>query len=145
VKSKTQDDVPTPKQKRFVEEYLIDFNGAQAAIRAGYSKKGADVQASQLLVIPKIAKAVEEGKKRLSIKSERDALWVVRQAERIYMRGTKILKSGHMRDAKAAVKSLEIIAKHLGMFVERVEHKHSGEMAQIVTYEFPDNGRKTSG
>ena len=30
----------TPKQARFVEEYLIDLNGKQAAVRAGYAAKG---------------------------------------------------------------------------------------------------------
>jgi phage terminase small subunit len=39
----------TPKQERFVEEYLIDGNGAQAAIRAGYSAKDARTQASRFL------------------------------------------------------------------------------------------------
>ena len=38
-----------PKQKRFVSEYLIDLNAKQAAIRAGYSPKTAEVQASRLL------------------------------------------------------------------------------------------------
>ena len=38
-----------PKQQRFVDEYLIDLNGKQAAIRAGYSEKTAEVQASRLL------------------------------------------------------------------------------------------------
>lgn len=37
------------KQKRFCEEYLIDLNGTQAAIRAGYSKKTANEQAARLL------------------------------------------------------------------------------------------------
>jgi phage terminase small subunit len=39
----------TPKQLRFVEEYLKDLNGTQAAIRAGYSARTAAVQASRLL------------------------------------------------------------------------------------------------
>lgn len=37
------------KQKKFVDEYLVDLNGAQAAIRAGYSKNAAKVQAARLL------------------------------------------------------------------------------------------------
>jgi phage terminase small subunit len=49
----------TPKQQRFVDEYLIDLNATQAAIRAGYSARTADVQASQILSIPKVAAAVE--------------------------------------------------------------------------------------
>ncbi len=40
----------TPKQARFVEEYLIDLNATQAAIRAGYSAKTANEQGAQLLV-----------------------------------------------------------------------------------------------
>lgn len=39
----------SPKQKRFCQEYVIDLNGAQAAIRAGYSKKTARTQANQIL------------------------------------------------------------------------------------------------
>ncbi len=44
----------TPKQEAFCREYLIDLNGTQAAIRAGYSLKGAHVQAAQLLSNPKV-------------------------------------------------------------------------------------------
>jgi len=40
----------SPKQLRFCREYVIDYNGTQAAIRAGYSKKTATEQASQLLI-----------------------------------------------------------------------------------------------
>ncbi len=39
----------TPKQARFVEEYLLDLNATQGAIRAGYSAKTAEVQGSRLL------------------------------------------------------------------------------------------------
>ena len=50
----------TDKQKRFCEEYLIDMNGTQAAIRAGYSKKTAHVQASQTLSISKVQEYLQE-------------------------------------------------------------------------------------
>ena len=39
----------TPRQARFVDEYLIDLNATQAAIRAGYSAKTAQPQSSRLL------------------------------------------------------------------------------------------------
>ena len=39
----------TAKQQRFCEEYMVDLNGTQAAIRAGYSKKTAMQQSYQLL------------------------------------------------------------------------------------------------
>lgn len=51
----------TPKQQRFVEEYLIDLNGKQAAIRTGYSPKTAEVQASRLLSKANVAAAVQRG------------------------------------------------------------------------------------
>jgi phage terminase small subunit len=44
----------TKKQDMFCREYLVDLNGAQAAIRAGYSKNGANSKASQLLAIVSI-------------------------------------------------------------------------------------------
>lgn len=48
----------TPKQERFIAEYLIDLNGTQAAIRAGYSAKSAGVQANENLKKPNIAAEV---------------------------------------------------------------------------------------
>ena len=48
----------TMKQARFVEEYLVDLNGKQAAIRAGYSVKAAEVQASRLLNFAKVRIAI---------------------------------------------------------------------------------------
>lgn len=49
----------SPKQERFVAEYLVDLNATQAAIRAGYSPKTAGVQAFDLLKKPEIAAAIE--------------------------------------------------------------------------------------
>lgn len=54
------------KRSRFVEEYLKDFNGSQAAIRAGYRKKSAKEIAARLLTIANIKKAVETGRERIS-------------------------------------------------------------------------------
>lgn len=48
------------KQQLFVEEYLVDLNATQAAIRAGYAKKNADVTGPRLLGNVGIAKAIQE-------------------------------------------------------------------------------------
>jgi len=56
----SDDDVLTPKQARFVEEYVIDLNGTHAAIRAGYSPKGAEQQGSALLSLPKVQDQVAD-------------------------------------------------------------------------------------
>lgn len=52
----------TPRQARFVEEYLLDLNGTQAAIRAGYSPTSAAESACEFLTDSKISAAVERGK-----------------------------------------------------------------------------------
>jgi len=49
----------TPKQERFVQEYLIDFNGTQAAIRAGYSKKTACSIGAENLRKPQIQEILQ--------------------------------------------------------------------------------------
>ena len=58
----------SPKQKRFCEEYLIDLNGTQSAIRAGYSKKTARKIASENLTKLDIQ---EEIQRLMNIRSER--------------------------------------------------------------------------
>lgn len=50
----------TDKRKAFVREYLIDNNGTQAAIRAGYAKKGARQQASVIMSKSNIAKCLSK-------------------------------------------------------------------------------------
>jgi phage terminase small subunit len=49
----------TPQQQRFVEEYMLDLNGTQAAIRAGYTQRNASVIATQLLSKPLVHDAVQ--------------------------------------------------------------------------------------
>lgn len=50
----------TPKQKAFVDEYLIDLNATQAAIRAGYSEKTARAVGAENLTKPNIQTAIQE-------------------------------------------------------------------------------------
>lgn len=56
----------TPKRERFVEEYLIDTNGAKAAIRAGYSPKTAKEQAMKLMKVPEVQQAIAKRLEALS-------------------------------------------------------------------------------
>jgi phage terminase small subunit len=50
----------TDKQKRFCREYVIDYNGKQAAVRAGYSEKTAQMQSSRLLSKDKVSNFIKE-------------------------------------------------------------------------------------
>jgi len=60
----------TPKQARFVEEYLLDGNGAQAALRAGYGPCGAKVAACRLLTRPNVKAAIDAGRHAYSERLE---------------------------------------------------------------------------
>ena len=65
----------SPKQKIFVQEYLIDLNATQAYIRAGYTGKGAEVSACKLLTNPKVSEAIQKAiaarEKRTEISQDR--------------------------------------------------------------------------
>ena len=51
----------TPKQALFCKEYLVDRNGTQAAIRAGYAEDSAGVEGSRLLTNAKVAERIQKG------------------------------------------------------------------------------------
>lgn len=67
----------TPKQQRFVEEYLIDLNATQAAIRAGYSAKTASSQGERLLRNVEVQKAVVDAKAARSEETQVNAAWLL--------------------------------------------------------------------
>ena len=60
----------TDRMKKFVDEYLVDFNATQAAIRAGYSPDTANEQGSQLLARPDIRELVAEGQKAIAERTQ---------------------------------------------------------------------------
>lgn len=72
-----------PKQKRFVEEYLIDLNATQAAIRAGYSKKTAHSQGQRLLKNVEISAMIEKAISERSERTQVTADEVIREYARL--------------------------------------------------------------
>jgi phage terminase small subunit len=56
----------TPKQSKFIDEFLVDFNGTQAAIRAGYSPKAARIQASKMLANVTLQEALAQRRQELA-------------------------------------------------------------------------------
>lgn len=71
------------KQRRFVEEYLVDANATQAAIRAGYSEASAYSQAHDLLKKPDVQAAIQAGRARLSERTGITAERVLAEIARI--------------------------------------------------------------
>ncbi len=124
----------TPKQQRFVEEYLIDLNATQAAVRAGYSQRTANEQGYENLTKPHIAAAISEAQQRRSERTEITQDWVL---ERLVAVAERTMQAEPVRDtqgnqtgdytfqAAGANRALELIGKHLGMFEEHLHvHRH---------------------
>ncbi|SOB54759.1 terminase small subunit [Pseudomonas lundensis] len=73
----------TAKQQRFIAEYLIDLNAAQAAIRAGYAVKGAKDQAYQLMQRPEVVAAIKEAIEARNQRVQVDADYVLNRLTEI--------------------------------------------------------------
>lgn len=108
----------TPKQARFVEEFLVDCNATQAAIRAGYSKKTASVTGCENLTKPNIAESIAE---RQAVLAEQVG---ITQAEVIAGLQGEATDRSKTASHGARVSAWAHLGKHLGMFVEKHEHKH---------------------
>ena len=124
------------KQKRFCEEYLIDLNATQAAIRAGYSEKTAYTIGQKLTKKSEVKAYIEE--KIETLKNERTAdtqeimeylTSVMRgesESEEIVLKGVgkgsqKIEKVHKKPSEKDKLKAAELLGKRFGMFKEKVE------------------------
>lgn len=73
----------TPKQARFVQEYLIDLNATQAALRAGYSPKTAEQIAYKLVQKSSVQQAIQELQSKLAKEAQIDAVQVLKQLQDI--------------------------------------------------------------
>lgn len=130
----------TNKQKAFVDEYIIDLNATQAAIRAGYSEKTANVIAAQILaklsIQEEIAKAIAERSKRTQVNAD----WVLKNLQEIFhrcMQNIPVIEKGvntgvYKFEPAAATRAVELIGKHLGMFVDKVDH--SGGLDVVIKH-----------
>lgn len=118
----------TPKQARFVAEYLVDLNATQAAIRAGYSMKTADSIGLQLLRKTQVASAIQRGQEERAQRVEVTQDMVVRELARVafsdarrLFREDGSLKAPHELDddTAAALASIEILEEYAGSGKER--------------------------
>lgn len=143
-----------PKQARFVEEYLLDLNAKQAAIRSGYAVGSAEVTGSKLLSNAKVRARVDEAMAARSVRTGVNQDRIVRELARIAFANAPdvinaedaTVKSDAAADDTAVIasvrvkiipgkngdgiereiklhdktKAIELLGKHLGMFVDRV-------------------------
>lgn len=75
----------TPKQAAFVREYMVDYNGRQSAIRAGYSENSAQEQSSELLSLPKVRSAIGRRMAALADAAAVDATMVISELYQLAM------------------------------------------------------------
>ena len=113
------------KQKQFCEEYIIDLNGTQAAIRAGYSEKTANRIASELLTKLDIQEYICKLKNKRSerVKYSQDELMRdILEVKNRCMQASPVLdKEGNETgvwkfDSNGANKALDMLAKHVGFY-----------------------------
>ncbi len=115
----------TKKQDLFCQEYLVDLNATQAAIRAGYSARTAHVIGQENLTKPAIAAAVQAYMNARSKRIERKADDVLTDLQRVKTDAMKqvIDKDGNslMANHSGALKALELEGRHLKMFTDKME------------------------
>lgn len=120
----------TPKKELFAKEYLVDLNGTQAAIRAGYSEKTANEQASRLLADVSVQKLIQYGVKERAAKVDISAEYVLQtikntiercaQAEPVLDR--EGVPTGEYKfDSTAVLKGSELLGKYLKLFTDKTE------------------------
>lgn len=129
----------TPKQKRFVQEYLIDLNATQAAIRAGYAKNTAKEQGYECLTKPHVKQAIKTAQRgrlqRTQITQDKVLSDLVRLKDIGF--GDEPMPEG--ANLQAADRALEKLGKHVGLFEQVSQQK-----AQTVTLSM-DFGGKSGG
>jgi phage terminase small subunit len=124
----------TLRQRRFVEEYCVDFNATQAAIRSGYSKRTARFIGAENLTKLNIQEAVAERTRALAERTEVSRDWIIRQAREI------VEAARGAGSWAAATSSLTLLAKMQGYVLEkrdvrmtrRFEDLSDEELAELV-------------
>lgn len=117
------------RRRRFAEEYLIDLNATQAAIRAGYSPRSAAQQASELLKNPNIRAYIDARMAELSRRTGVNQERVIRELARIaFVDPTRVvnvddasIREDATEDDRAAIQSVKVkqIETEQGLITER--------------------------
>lgn len=139
----------TAKQKRFCDEYLIDLNATQAAIRAGYSEKTAGVMGAENLTKPNIKEYISNrmAEKESELIADQDEVLryltaVLRgktQSEVVVVEniGDFMSQARTMQkapDEKERLKAAELLGKRYGIYTDRTEQQIDMDLQITVDY-----------
>lgn len=111
----------SPKEERFCREYVIDYNGTQAAIRSGYKVSDAANRATRLLKKAEVSARVRELQQEMAQRLALSQDYVVIQLIGTYN------ECKDRDDPKNALKALELMGRHLGMFEKTKKQSEGGE------------------
>ena len=125
------------RQIQFAQEYVVDFNGKQAAIRAGYSEKTSESQASRLLRNVKVRSEIERlledpvGKRnetRERILSELEVMAYTDDAIEV-----RKDKDGEILDVsrRDKLRAIELLGKMHGLFTDKVDVDLRGSLSVV--------------
>ena len=145
----------TAKQRRFCDEYLIDLNATQAAIRSGYSKKTAYSIGEENLKKPELKKYIDSrmAEKESELIADQDEVLkyltaVMRgqtQAEVVvvenigdYMSQARTMQKAP--DEKERLKAAELLGKRYGLYTDRIEQEV--DMDLNITVDYGDEGNE---
>lgn len=110
----------TAKQKVFVQEYLVDLNATQAAIRAGYSEKTACEQGARLLANVKVQRSIQEAMKKREKRVEINQDYVIGKLLEITEKEASDMPESDLKYGNK-LKAIELLGKHLGTWEPKGE------------------------
>lgn len=117
----------TPKQKRFVAEYLVDLNATAAARRAGYSAKTADRIGPELLGKTCVSEAIQQAIRERQQRTEVTQDYVIKKLKEITDKDASDAQDSDLKYVNK-IKALELLGKHLGAW----EPKDDGPKDEVV-------------
>lgn len=115
------------KQLNFVQEYLIDGNGTQAAIRAGYAPKSANEQAARLLAKSNIQNELKKRQQEVSLKLTKTRDDIIEDLIKVI---DTFLLDG--RNTPNALKAIEILNKMAGFTIDKTEITQQGIVINYI-------------
>jgi len=129
----------TAKQERFCQEYINCLNGTEAAIRAGYSAKTAQVIATENLLKPMILNKLKELQKPLAEKLKITRDDILKEYQTLY----KSEPDGFLVKHSDRLKALELTAKMLGFNEpDKLDLTTKGEAINKINYIVKDEKQK---
>lgn len=130
----------TPKQERFVDEYLKDLNATQAAIRAGYSQKNAHTIASQLLGKSQVSQQISKRRKALEIDCEITRERVVKEMARLAFFNIKCFFDDNGNPKKVSELTDDAACAINGIDIVNIGNDEVG-FGQVIKYKIPDKNK----